>query len=184
MRNASKQPLVFAGRSVTALLLSFALSASQRRVVPGHDQGEAACRPLSGVGAGAAGPAGRRRRPDVRQSRGCAAAGRGRQSQVAGGASSRRLPSLPEVPTIAETLPGFEAVAWYAIVAPPGTPKNITDKINADVSEALRQPELQDRLKKLSAETFGGSAEKSAQYMREEVERWGNVIKAADIKLQ
>jgi tripartite-type tricarboxylate transporter receptor subunit TctC len=99
-------------------------------------------------------------------------------------ASSRRLPSLPDVPTIAETLPGFEAVAWYAIMAPPGTPKNITDKINADVNEALRQPELQDRLRKLSAETFGGSVEMSAQYMREEVERWGNVIKAADIKLQ
>jgi tripartite-type tricarboxylate transporter receptor subunit TctC len=99
-------------------------------------------------------------------------------------ASSRRLPSLPEVPTIAETLPGFEAVAWYAIVAPPGTPKNITDKINADVNEALRQPELQDRLTKLSAETFGGSVEKSAKYMQDEVERWGNVIKAADIKMQ
>jgi tripartite-type tricarboxylate transporter receptor subunit TctC len=99
-------------------------------------------------------------------------------------ASSRRMPSLPDMPTIAETLPGFEAVAWYAIMAPPGTPKNITEKINADVNEALRQPELQERLKKLSAETFGGSVEKTANYMREEVERWGNVIKAADIKLQ
>jgi tripartite-type tricarboxylate transporter receptor subunit TctC len=99
-------------------------------------------------------------------------------------ASAQRLPSLPDVPTIAESLPGFEAVAWYAIVAPPGTPKNITDKINADVNEALRQPELQDRLGKLSAETFGGSVEKAAKYMREEVERWGDVIKAADIKLQ
>jgi tripartite-type tricarboxylate transporter receptor subunit TctC len=99
-------------------------------------------------------------------------------------ASAQRLPSLPDVPTIAETLPGFEAVAWYAIVAPPGTPKSITEKINADVNEALRQPEIRDRLKNLSAETFGGSVEKSAKYMREEVERWGNVIKAADIKLQ
>jgi tripartite-type tricarboxylate transporter receptor subunit TctC len=99
-------------------------------------------------------------------------------------ASSRRMPSLPVMPTMAETLPGFEAVAWYAIVAPPGTPKGITDKINADVNEALRQPELQDRLKKLSAEAFGGSVERTAKYMREEVERWGNVIKAADIKLQ
>jgi tripartite-type tricarboxylate transporter receptor subunit TctC len=99
-------------------------------------------------------------------------------------ASTHRLPSLPDVPTVAETLPGFQAVAWYAIVAPPGTPKNITDKINADVNEALRQPELQDRLKKLSAETFGGSVEKTTKYMQEEVERWGNVIKAADIKLQ
>jgi tripartite-type tricarboxylate transporter receptor subunit TctC len=99
-------------------------------------------------------------------------------------ASARRLPSLPDVPTMAETLPGFEAVAWYAIVAPPGTPKSITEKINADVNEALRQPELQDRLKNLTAETFGGSVEKSAKYMHDEVERWGNVIKAADIKLQ
>jgi tripartite-type tricarboxylate transporter receptor subunit TctC len=99
-------------------------------------------------------------------------------------ASAQRLPSLPDVPTMSETLPGFEAVAWYAIVAPPGTPKNIVEKINADVNEALRQPELRDRLKNLSAETFGGSVEKSAKYMREEVERWGNVIKAADVKLQ
>jgi len=99
-------------------------------------------------------------------------------------ASVARLPSLPDVPTIAETLPGFEAVAWYAIAAPPKTPKNITDKINADVNEALRQPELQDRLKKLSAQTFGGSVEKMTRYMRQEIERWGHVIKAADIKLQ
>jgi tripartite-type tricarboxylate transporter receptor subunit TctC len=99
-------------------------------------------------------------------------------------ASAQRMPSLPDMPTIAETLPGFEAVAWYAISAPPGTPKNITDKINADVNEALRQPELQDRLKKLSAETFGGSVEKTAKYLQEEVTRWDNVIKAANIKLQ
>jgi tripartite-type tricarboxylate transporter receptor subunit TctC len=99
-------------------------------------------------------------------------------------ASNQRLASLPDVPTIAETLPGFEAVAWYAIMAPPGTQKNIVDKINADVNEALRQPEMQDHLKKLSAETFGGSVEKTTRYLQDEVDRWGNVIKAADIKLQ
>ena len=78
-------------------------------------------------------------------------------------ASPARLPSLPDVPTIAETLPGFEAVAWYGIVAPPNTPKNIVDKINADVNEALRQPEVQDQLRKLSAEIFGGSIEKTSE---------------------
>jgi tripartite-type tricarboxylate transporter receptor subunit TctC len=85
---------------------------------------------------------------------------------------------------MAETLPGFESVAWYAIVAPPKTPKNIVDKVNADVNEALRQPELQDHLKKLSAEVFGGSTETTLKYLQEEAVRWGNVIKAADVKLQ
>ena len=99
-------------------------------------------------------------------------------------ASAQRLKSLPDVPTIAETLAGFEAVAWYAMMAPPGTPKNIVDKINADVNEALHQQAIQDHLRKLSAETFGGSVEKTTRYLQEEVDRWGNVIKAADIKLQ
>jgi tripartite-type tricarboxylate transporter receptor subunit TctC len=99
-------------------------------------------------------------------------------------ASPSRLPALPDVPTIAETLPGFEAVAWFGIVAPPGTPRNIVDVINADVNEALRQPQLQDHLKKLSAEVFGGSVEKTARYMGEEVERWRAVIRAANIEIQ
>jgi tripartite-type tricarboxylate transporter receptor subunit TctC len=99
-------------------------------------------------------------------------------------ASINRLPALPEVPTIAEILPGFEAVAWYGIVAPPNTPKNIVDKVNADVNEALRQPEIQNHLLKLSAEPFGGSVDKTSKYMREEVDRWAAVIKAANVELQ
>ncbi|WP_161851454.1 tripartite tricarboxylate transporter substrate binding protein [Bradyrhizobium sp. CCBAU 051011] len=99
-------------------------------------------------------------------------------------ASSERLPTLPDVPTISETLPGFEAVAWYGIVAPPKTPKNIVDKINADVNEALRQPQVQDQLKKLSAGIFGGPVDKSSAYMREEIDRWAAVIKSANIELQ
>jgi tripartite-type tricarboxylate transporter receptor subunit TctC len=99
-------------------------------------------------------------------------------------ASPSRLPSLPNVPTIAETLPGFEAVAWYGVVAPPGTPKDIIDSVNADINEALRQPELQEHLKKLSAEVFGGSVDKTSRYLAEEVERWRAVIKAANIEIQ
>jgi tripartite-type tricarboxylate transporter receptor subunit TctC len=99
-------------------------------------------------------------------------------------ASSSRLPAMPDVPTIAETLPGFEAVAWFAMVAPPKTPKAIVDKINADVNEALAQPEIQAQLKKLSAEVFGGSVEKTAKYLQNEIERWDGVIKAAKIKME
>ncbi len=99
-------------------------------------------------------------------------------------ASSERLPALPDVATMAESLPGFEAVAWYGIVAPPKTPKEIVDKINADVNEALSQPDLQDQLRKLSAGIFGGSVGKTSRYMREEVDRWAAVIKSANIEPQ
>ena len=99
-------------------------------------------------------------------------------------ASSQRLPALPDVPTVAETLPGFEAVAWYGIVAPPNTPKDIVDKINADVNEALRNPQVQDQLKKLSAGVIGGPVDKTSAYMRAEIERWGAVIKSANIEVQ
>ena len=99
-------------------------------------------------------------------------------------ASEKRLPSLPDVPTMAETLPGFESAAWYGVVAPPKTPKAITQKLNADISEALRDPEVQDRLKKLSAEIVGGSVDTTAKFMRKEVDRWNNVIKTANVRMQ
>ena len=99
-------------------------------------------------------------------------------------ASPQRLPYLPNVPALAETLPGFKSAAWYAFVAPPKTPKAVIDKINADINEALRQPNIEDSLKRLSAEIFRGSPEQAAKYMREEVDRWSKVIKAANIKLE
>ena len=71
-----------------------------------------------------------------------------------------------------------------AIVAPPGTPAAIVDKINADVNEALRQPEIKDKLANLSAEVLGGTPQAMAAYMKEEIERWLKVIKAANVKLE
>jgi tripartite-type tricarboxylate transporter receptor subunit TctC len=103
--------------------------------------------------------------------------------RLLGVASAKRMASLPDVPAIAETLPGFESIAWYAVVAPPNTPRAITEKINADINEALKAPEVLDRLKKLSAEVVGGSVDATAKYLREEIERWHKVIKAANVKL-
>ena len=99
-------------------------------------------------------------------------------------ASPKRMASLPNVPTIAETLPGFESEAFYAVVAPPKTPVTIVNKINADINEALRQPELGPRFAALSAVTVGGTPKETADYMQAEVERWNKVIKAANVKLQ
>ncbi len=98
-------------------------------------------------------------------------------------AAAKRMASLPDVPAMAETLPGFEAVAWYAIVAPAGTPAAVVDKINAGVNEALRDPEVQKRFANLSAETVGGTPQATASYFRDETARWKNVITAAHVTL-
>jgi tripartite-type tricarboxylate transporter receptor subunit TctC len=108
---------------------------------------------------------------------------KGGQLKLLGVATPKRMASLPDVPTIAETLPGFESAAWFAIVAPPKTPQAIVDKINADVNEALRQGDIVARLAQLSAEPIGGTPQATAAYMREEIERWHKVIKAANVKL-
>jgi len=99
-------------------------------------------------------------------------------------ATPKRMASLPDVPTMAETLPGFESAAWFAVVAPPKTSPAIVSKINADMNEALRQGEVVARLGQLSAEPIGGTPQATAAYMREEVTRWHNVIKSAGVKLE
>ena len=105
---------------------------------------------------------------------------KGGQLKLLGVATPKRMASLPDVPTIA---PGFESAAWFAIVAPPKTPQAVVDKINADVNEALRQSDIVQRLTQLSAEQIGGTPQATAAYMREEIERWHKVIKAANVKL-
>jgi tripartite-type tricarboxylate transporter receptor subunit TctC len=99
-------------------------------------------------------------------------------------ASPQRVASLPDVPTIAETLPGFVSVTWYALAAPPRTPQAIVDKISADLSEALKDPEVKKRLADLSAEPVGGTPQETAAYFHEEMERWKNVIVAAHVTLE
>jgi tripartite-type tricarboxylate transporter receptor subunit TctC len=98
-------------------------------------------------------------------------------------ASSNRFPAMPDVPTMAETLPGFEAVAWFGIVGPPKMPAGIAQKIAADVKEVLKIPEVQKRLTDLSAEPMGLSPAETAAFMKRETERWGAVIRSAGVKL-
>jgi tripartite-type tricarboxylate transporter receptor subunit TctC len=98
--------------------------------------------------------------------------------------TEQRMSTLPDVPTIAETLPGFASSAWFAVVAPPKTPAAIVDKINADIAAAVRDPDVRKRLADLSADPVGGTVAETAAFMRAEVERWNNVIKAANVKLE
>jgi len=97
--------------------------------------------------------------------------------------STRRVASLPEVPTVAESgLPGFVAVAWFGVVAPPKTSPEIAAKLSAAIAEALKQPEVQKRLVDLSAEAVGDTPQAMAAFMKEDTERWRHVIKSANVK--
>ena len=98
-------------------------------------------------------------------------------------ASPQRMTSLPDVPAIAETLPGFEAVTWYAAVAPPRTPAVIIEKVNGGINQALHDSEVRKRLAELSAEPVGGTPQETANYLKQEAERWKNVITAAHVTL-
>ena len=99
-------------------------------------------------------------------------------------ASPRRFRSLPDVPALAETLPGFESVAWFGIVAPPKTPAAIAQKVALGVEVALRNPEVLKRLSELSADPLGLTPAETAAFMKQETERWGAVIKSARVKLE
>ena len=103
--------------------------------------------------------------------------------KLIGVASRQRMANLPDVPTIAETLPGFESVTWYGVVAPPRTPAAVVDKVNAGINQALHDYEVQKRLAELSAEPVGGTPGATADYLKQESARWKNVITAAHVRL-
>jgi tripartite-type tricarboxylate transporter receptor subunit TctC len=109
---------------------------------------------------------------------------RGGQLRLLGVATEQRRAALPEVPAIAEMLPGFSSAAWFGVAAPPKTPRDIVDKISADIAEAIRSPDVRKRFDDLSAEPVGSDPDAMAQFMREEVVRWRTVIEAADVKLE
>lgn len=98
--------------------------------------------------------------------------------------SSRRLPILPEVPTVSESgYKGFEAVDWKLLVAPAGTPAQVVRQINAAVEKALATPAFQAQLNAEGSAPLGGSPQKAAEYLRAEQSEWAQLIRKANIKL-
>lgn len=97
--------------------------------------------------------------------------------------SARRLPSMPTVPTVAETLPGYEVTSWQAIFAPAGTPKAIVERLHSEIARILNEPDMQDRLAKLGMQPADLSIPQIAAFQKAEVTKWAQVIKAANIKI-
>ncbi|APV50261.1 ABC transporter substrate-binding protein [Betaproteobacteria bacterium GR16-43] len=98
--------------------------------------------------------------------------------------STKRLPNLPDVPTIAEAgVPGYESLSWSGIVAPAATPKAIVAKLNAAIEKILATEELKQKFAAMGVEPVGGSPEAFARHVRAESEKWGKLVKSANITL-
>jgi tripartite-type tricarboxylate transporter receptor subunit TctC len=96
----------------------------------------------------------------------------------------KRMALLPELPTVAESFPGFEASSWYGILAPAGTPREIVTRLNAEFLKALEQPEVRNSLLADGAEPVGGTPESFGAYIRSEKERMGKLIRDAKIRME
>ena len=95
-----------------------------------------------------------------------------------------RFSLMPELPTVAETLPGFDATTWHGLVAPAGTPKEVIATLHRATVEGLRDPETRKRLADLGVEISGSSPEEFAAYIKREIPKWTAVVKAAGVHLE
>ncbi len=104
--------------------------------------------------------------------------------KVLGVSGTKRYPPLPNVPTVNESgLPGFDALNWYPLMAPAGTPRDLVMKLNTEAIKALNSPDVRDKLMAQGLIPAPMSPEQLGQFIREDYERWARVIKAANVKL-
>ena len=97
--------------------------------------------------------------------------------------SLKRAPALPEIPTIAESYPGFESSSWFGMLVPARTPKPVIDRLLADTRAALNSPNVNQALLSQGAEPGGQSPAEFGAYFQSEIKKWARVIKSAGIKL-
>ena len=98
-------------------------------------------------------------------------------------ASEKRLKDYPNVPTMTETMPGVTSITWMAVSAPPGTPKDITQKISDAIGQGFKQADMQERILKLEATPLGTTPERMREMIQESTDIWGPVVKAANISI-
>ncbi|MBI4195473.1 MAG: tripartite tricarboxylate transporter substrate binding protein [Betaproteobacteria bacterium] len=97
--------------------------------------------------------------------------------------SLKRAPSAPGVPTVSETIPGYQSTLWYALLAPAGTPQGIIRKAHTETVKALTAPDIRQRLVAFGAEPVGNSPQELQAFLREEIERWTRLVRQANISL-
>jgi tripartite-type tricarboxylate transporter receptor subunit TctC len=97
---------------------------------------------------------------------------------------ANRAPVAPELPTIAETLPGFTAVSWYGVLAPAGTPASVTTRLSVEFDRIVHEPETEKRFAAIGGEPVGGSPATLAALIRNDIPKWIRVAKQAGIRIE
>ena len=98
--------------------------------------------------------------------------------------TAKRSPAAPDVPTVAESLPGFEATTWFAMFAPANTPKPVIDRLNAEVLRVFKLPDVVERLKTLGLDPVLSSSDELAKYQASEIVKWAKVVKESGAKAE
>src|SRR5437016_498627 len=96
--------------------------------------------------------------------------------------TATRSEVLPDIPTVAEFVPGYEASGWFGIAAPRNTPVEIIEKLNQEINAALADSKLRARLAGLGSTVFAGSPSDFAKHLANETEKWGKVVRAANLR--
>jgi len=96
-------------------------------------------------------------------------------------ASNVHLPTLPDTPTVAATVPGFDTSSWWGICAPHGTPAEIVNKLNAEINRGLADPKIKQRFAEMGVLILSGSPEDFGKMIAEETEKWGKAVKFANV---
>jgi tripartite-type tricarboxylate transporter receptor subunit TctC len=107
---------------------------------------------------------------------------RGGRLRALGVTSEGREPSLPGVPTVGETVPGYEATAWFGVGMPKGTPREIINKVNAEINRALADPKMRERLAELGGRPIAGTPEDFGRVIAAETAKWEKVVTASGAK--
>jgi tripartite-type tricarboxylate transporter receptor subunit TctC len=98
--------------------------------------------------------------------------------------SAKRTSLAPELPTVAETLPGFEADSWTGLVVPAGTPPAVVARLQAEVAKMVAAPDVRERFATMGAEGVGSTSAEFAKYLAEETARYAKLVKEANLKLE